>query len=67
MAAPIQHATGAGVGACEGQTGIGACRMGVSLPAISDVPRRVEQRNNYPQVQPKVSDSGGQPCAEFLL
>ncbi|XP_036957502.1 fibroleukin [Acanthopagrus latus] len=55
VAAPIQHATGAGVGAgaCEGQTGIGACRMGVSLPAISDAPRRVEQRNNYPQVQQK--------------
>ena len=56
VAAPIQPGTGAGVGtgACEGQTGTAACRMGVSLPAISDVPRKVD---HFPQVQPKVSDS----------
>lgn len=57
VAAPIQAGTGAGAGtgACEGQTGT-ACRMGVSLPAISDVPRRTENRHDVPQVQPKVSD-----------
>lgn len=49
MAAPLQPGTGAGSGACEGQTGSTACKMGVSLPAVSDVPRKVE-------VQPKVSD-----------
>lgn len=58
VAAPIQPGTGAGVGtgACEGQTGTTACRMVVSLPAISDVPRRVEHRHDFPQAQPKVSD-----------
>lgn len=58
VAAPINPGTGAGVGtrACEGQTGTTACRMGVALPAVSDVPRRVEHRQNFPQVQPKVSD-----------
>ncbi len=58
VAAPIQPGTGAGVGtgACEGQTGTTACRIGVSLPAISDVPRRVEHRHDFSQVQPKVSD-----------
>lgn len=58
VAAPIQPGTGAGVGtgACEDQTGTAACRMGLSLPAISDVPRRVENRHDVPQVQPKVSD-----------
>ncbi|XP_075997265.1 fibroleukin isoform X2 [Genypterus blacodes] len=55
VAAPIQPGVAAGVntGACEGQTGMAACRMGVSLPAISDAPRRVEHRNDFPQVQPK--------------
>ncbi|XP_068567897.1 fibroleukin [Cebidichthys violaceus] len=55
VAAPIQPRTGAGVGsrACQGQTGTTACRMGVSLPAISDVPRMVEHRHEFPQVQPK--------------
>ncbi|XP_023123069.3 fibroleukin [Amphiprion ocellaris] len=55
VAAPIPPGTGAGVGsgACEGQTGTRVCRMGVSLPAISDVPRRVEHRHDFPQVQYK--------------
>ncbi|XP_031703733.1 fibroleukin [Anarrhichthys ocellatus] len=55
VAAPIQPRTGAGVGsgASEGQTGTTACRMRVSLPAISDVPRMVEHRHELPQVQPK--------------
>lgn len=59
VAAPIQPRTGAGVGsgACEGQTGTAACKMRVSLPAISDVPRIVENRHEVPQVQPKVSDT----------
>ncbi|XP_070693008.1 fibrinogen-like protein 1 [Pempheris klunzingeri] len=55
VAAPIQPGMGAGVGseACEGQTGTTACRMRVSLPAISDVPRRVDHRHDFPQAQPK--------------
>ncbi|XP_044032931.1 fibroleukin [Siniperca chuatsi] len=55
VAAPIQPGTGAGVGtgACEGQTGTTACRMGVSFPVISDVPRRVEHRHDLPQLQSK--------------
>ncbi|XP_068449484.1 fibroleukin [Clinocottus analis] len=55
VAAPIQPRTGAGVGigACEGQTGTTACKMGASLSAISDVPRMVEHRHELPQVQPK--------------
>ncbi|TNN59748.1 hypothetical protein EYF80_030021 [Liparis tanakae] len=55
VAAPIQPRTGAGVGsgACEGQTGTTACKMRVSLPAISNVPRIVENRHEVPQVQPK--------------
>ena len=60
VAAPIPPGTGAevGTGACEGQAGTTACRMGVSLPSSSilDSPRRVEHRNDFPQVQPKVSD-----------
>lgn len=57
MAAPIQAGSNVGMGtrACEGPTGTTACRMGVALLAISDVPRRVEHRHNPPQVQPKVS------------
>lgn len=56
VAAPIQPGRGEAVGtaACEGQTGTTACRMRVALPAISDVPRRVEHRHNFSQVQPKV-------------
>ncbi|GLD64408.1 fibroleukin-like isoform X2 [Lates japonicus] len=55
VAAPIPPGTGAGVGtgACEGQTGTAACKMGVSLPAVSDVSRRVEHRPDFPQAQPK--------------
>ncbi|XP_049894110.1 fibroleukin isoform X2 [Epinephelus moara] len=55
VAAPIQPGTGAGAGtgACEGQTGTTACRMGLSLPAISDAPRKVEHRHDITQVQPK--------------
>lgn len=58
VAAPIPPGTGAGagIGACEGQTGTTACRVRVSLPAISDAPRKVEHRHDIPQVQPKVSD-----------
>ncbi|XP_037347024.2 fibroleukin [Pungitius pungitius] len=58
VAAPIQARTGAGVGtvACEGQPGTTACRMGVSLPAVSEVPRTVEHRQELPQVKAK---SGG--------
>ncbi|XP_068172037.1 fibroleukin isoform X2 [Antennarius striatus] len=57
VAAPIQSGPEAGVGtwACEGQIGTTACTMGVALPAISDAPRRVELRHNFPQVQPKTS------------
>ncbi|XP_044204703.1 fibroleukin [Thunnus albacares] len=56
VAAPIPPGTGVGVGtgACEGQTGTTACRVRVLLPAISDAPRKVEQRHNVPQDQPKV-------------
>ncbi|KAM7402040.1 hypothetical protein PAMP_017311 [Pampus punctatissimus] len=55
VAAPILPGTGAsvGIGACEGQTGTPACRVRVSLPAISDVPRKVEHRHDI-QVQPNV-------------
>nr|XP_046239833.1 fibroleukin [Scatophagus argus] len=55
VAAPIQPSSGAGegTGACEGQTGTTACRRGVSLPAISDLPQRAEHRRNFPQAQPK--------------
>lgn len=69
VAAPINPGTGAGVGtrACEGQTGTTACRMGVALPAISDVPRRVEHRQNFPQVQPKVSDISYSVVAGHVL
>lgn len=58
VAAPIQPGTGAGMGTrtCEGQTGTTACRVGFALPAISEVPRRVEHKPSFPQVQPKVSD-----------
>lgn len=58
VAAPIQPRTGAGVGtvACEGQPGTAACRMGVSLPAVSEVPRMAEHRHEFAQVKPKVSD-----------
>lgn len=58
VAAPIPPGTGVGVGtrACEGQTGTAACKMGVSLSAVSDVSRRVEHRPDFPQAQPKVSD-----------
>lgn len=57
VAAPNQPGSSAGLGprACEGQTGSTACRNGVTLLAMSDVPRRVEHRHNFPQVQPKVS------------
>lgn len=67
VASPMQSGMGAGVGkvACEGQTGTTACRKGVSLPVISEVPRKVEHRHDFPQVQAKVSDiaysvTGGQ-------
>ncbi|XP_040060915.2 fibroleukin isoform X1 [Gasterosteus aculeatus] len=55
VAAPIQPRTGAGVGtvACEGQPGTAACRMGVSLPAVSEVPRMAEHRHEFAQVKPK--------------
>ncbi|XP_067360746.1 fibrinogen-like protein 1 isoform X2 [Channa argus] len=48
VAAPIPLGTGAGVGsgACEGHSGTTVCRMGVSLPAISDTPLRMEHRND---------------------
>lgn len=66
VAAPIQSISGAGTGAraCEGQTGATACRMGVALLAVSDVPRRVEHRHSLPQVQPKVGDMA---VASFVL
>lgn len=59
VAAPIPPGTGAGVGsgACEGQTGTTACRVGVSLPAVSEAPQRMEHRHDIPQVQPKVCDT----------
>ncbi|XP_053171480.1 fibroleukin [Scomber japonicus] len=55
VAAPIPPGTGvgAGTGSCEGQTGTTTCRVRVSLPAISDAPRKVEHRHDNPQVQPK--------------
>lgn len=58
VASPIQLGTGvgAGTGACEGQTGTTACRTGVSLAAISDVPRKVEHKHELPQFQYKVTD-----------
>lgn len=58
VASPIQPGTGAGAGtgACEGQTGTTACRAGVSLAAISDVPRKVEHKHELPQFQYKVTD-----------
>uniref|UniRef100_A0A8C7YLS4 Si:ch211-157b11.8 n=1 Tax=Oryzias sinensis TaxID=183150 RepID=A0A8C7YLS4_9TELE len=46
VAAPIPTGSGARVRAeAESQAGTGACRMGFSLPAISDVPRRMEHRH----------------------
>lgn len=58
VASPIQPGTGAGAGtgACEGQTGTTACRTGVSLAAISDIPRKVEHKHELPQFQNKVTD-----------
>lgn len=58
VASPIQPGTGAGAGtgACEGQTGTTACRTGVSLAAISDIPRKVEHKHEQPQFQYKVTD-----------
>lgn len=58
VAAPIPPGTGvgAGTGACEGQTGTTTCKVRISLPAISDTPRKVEHRHDNPQVQPRVSD-----------
>ncbi|XP_072239259.1 fibroleukin [Leuresthes tenuis] len=55
VAAPIPPGTGAdgSTTSCEGQTGTSACSLGVSLPVISDAPRRVEHRQDFPQVQPK--------------
>ncbi|XP_039884671.1 fibroleukin [Simochromis diagramma] len=55
VASPIQPGTGAGAGtgACEGQTGTTACRTGVSLAAISDVPRKVEHKHELSQFQYK--------------
>ncbi|XP_029989865.1 fibroleukin [Sphaeramia orbicularis] len=50
VAAPIP---GVGTGACEGQTGTSACRLGVSLPAISEAPQRLEHRHDFPQAQTK--------------
>lgn len=52
VAAPILPGNGAGVdsGGCEGPTGATTCRIGFSLPAISDDPRKVEHRHD------KVSD-----------
>lgn len=52
VAAPIPPGTGAvvGSGACDGPTGATTCRIGFSLPAISDDPRKVEHRHD------KVSD-----------
>lgn len=57
VAAPIQPGSGAGAAtrACEVQPGTSACRTGVALRAVSDVPRKVEHRRNFPPVQPKVS------------
>lgn len=58
VAAPIQPGSGAGAAtrACEVQPGTsGPCRTGVALRAVSDVPRKVEHRRNFPPVQPKVS------------
>ncbi|CAJ1051034.1 fibroleukin [Xyrichtys novacula] len=49
VAAPVQS----GTRVCEGQTGTAGCRMGLSLPAISNVPRRVEHRHDFSQVQHK--------------
>lgn len=69
VAAPIQPGTGAGVGtaACEGQTGTTACRTVVSIPAISDVPRKVERKHELPQFQYKVTDiSYSTFCYYFL-
>ncbi|XP_041836804.1 fibroleukin isoform X2 [Melanotaenia boesemani] len=55
VAAPIPPGTGAGVSttACEGQTGTSSCSRGISLPAISDVPRKVEHIHDFLQVQYK--------------
>ncbi|XP_078479269.1 fibroleukin-like, partial [Lampetra planeri] len=55
VAAPIPAGIRASVGteACDGQTGKRACSMRASLPAISDVPRTMEHRQTFPQVQPK--------------
>ncbi|XP_034726550.1 fibroleukin [Etheostoma cragini] len=52
VAAPIQPGMvgRVGTGACEGQT---ACRIGVSFPATSDVPRKGDHRQDLPQVQSK--------------
>lgn len=60
VAAPVQPGSGAGAAtrACEVQPGTSACRTGVALRAISDVPRKVEHRRNFPPVQPKVSGKG---------
>lgn len=59
VAAPIQSISAAGTGAraCEGHTGATSSGMGVSLLAVSDVPRRVEHRHSPPQVQPKVGET----------
>ncbi|XP_029007260.1 fibroleukin [Betta splendens] len=45
VAAPVPPGSGSGVGsgACEGQT---ACRIGFSLPANANAPRKVEQRHD---------------------
>ncbi|KAM9758276.1 fibrinogen-like protein 1 [Menidia menidia] len=55
VAAPIPPATRAGGSApsCEGQTGTSTCSLGVSLPAISEVQRRLEHRQDSPQAQYK--------------
>lgn len=57
VAAPMQPGSGAGAATrtCEIQPGTSTCRTGVALRAVSDVPRKVEHRRNFPQVQPRVS------------
>ncbi|XP_075893431.1 fibrinogen-like protein 1 [Nelusetta ayraudi] len=55
VAAPMQPGSGAGAATrtCEIQPGTSTCRTGVALRAVSDVPRKVEHRRNFPQVQPR--------------
>ncbi|KAM9408450.1 fibroleukin [Pholidichthys leucotaenia] len=55
VAAPNPQGMGAAKGtrACEGQSGSTFCRMGTSLPAMSDAPRRLEQRQDLSKFQYK--------------